>query len=97
VEIKKDWSREASPWYNFFEEVRVEPFRREDAEELIRRPIRGVLDLEDGVVERILELTDCKPYSIQRVCVALVGRVHERCGRTITLADVEAVGRPEES
>ena len=54
VEIKKHWEREGSPWYNFFEEIEVKPFRREDAVELIERPIRGVFKLEDGVVDRIL-------------------------------------------
>ncbi len=97
VEIKKQWEREGSPWYNFFEEIEVQPFRREDAQELIERPIRGVFKLEDGLVEQIISVTECKPYLIQKLCIALVNRAHEENRRTITLADVEAVGLPKEA
>ena len=97
VEIRKHWDRAGSPWYNFFEEIEVEPFRPEDARALIERPIRGVFKFEDGVVDRIVGLTEAKPYLIQRMCVALVSRLHEERRRTITMADVEAVGRPTES
>ena len=95
VAIKKQWQREGSPWYNFFEEIEVKPFRRADAVELIERPIKGIFKLEDGVVDHIIELTDCKPYLIQKHCIALVNRLHEQDRRTITRADVEAIGRPE--
>jgi tetratricopeptide (TPR) repeat protein len=97
VEIKKHWERAGSPWYNFFEEIEVTPFRREDAAELIERPIRGVFRLEKGVVDRIISLTESKPYLIQKLCVALVNRLHEEKRRTITLADVEALGATRES
>ena len=97
VEIKKHWERAGSPWYNFFEEIEVTPFRREDAEELIERPIRGVFKLQDGVVDRIISLTGSRPYLIQKLCVALVNHLHEEKRRTITLADVEALGAARES
>ncbi|HSF14539.1 MAG TPA: ATP-binding protein [Vicinamibacteria bacterium] len=97
VEIKKQWEREGSPWYNFFEEIEVKPFRREDAEELIERPIRGIFKLEDGCVDRIISVTECKPYLIQKLCVALVNRAHEENRRTITLADVDAIGLSPEA
>jgi tetratricopeptide (TPR) repeat protein len=97
VEIKKHWEGEGSPWYNFFEEVEVKPFARADAEALIERPIRGIFKLETGAADRIIELTDGKPYLIQKLCVSLVNRLHEGNRRIITTADVEAVGRPEEA
>lgn len=97
VEIKKHWEGEGSPWYNFFEEIEVKPFERRDAEELIARPVRGIFSLEKGVVDRIISLTDGKPYLIQKLCVTLVNRLHQERRRNITLADVEAVGRPEEA
>ena len=97
VAIKKQWTSEGSPWYNFFEEIQVKPFSRTDAENLILRPIRGVFQVDHGVVDRILEVTDCKPYLIQKTCIALVHRLHEGRRRRITVADVEAVGRPAEA
>ena len=92
VEIRKQWEKEGSPWYNFFEEIEVTAIEREDAEALIRQPIRGMFSIEPGVVDRIIELTDRKPYAIQRFCIALVNRLHEQKRRTITLSDVEAAG-----
>jgi hypothetical protein len=52
--------------------------------------------VDNGVVDRIIDRTDGKPYLIQKVCVALVSRLHEEGRRRITVADVEAIGRPEE-
>ncbi len=92
VEIRKQWEREGSPWYNFFEEIEVTAIEREDAEALIREPIRGMFSIDPGVVDRIIELTQRKPYAIQRFCIALVNRLHEQKRRTITLSDVDAVG-----
>jgi tetratricopeptide (TPR) repeat protein len=97
VGIKKEWASEGSPWYNFFEEIEVKPFTRKDAEELIEKPIRGIFKLEQGVVDRIIENTGCKPYLIQKLCVSLVNRMHDEKRRRITLADVEALGRPAEA
>jgi AAA+ ATPase superfamily predicted ATPase len=95
VGIKKEWESAGSPWYNFFEEIQVKPFRREDAVDLIEKPIQGVFKLETGVTDRIITLTDCKPYLIQKLCVALVNRLHEQRRRVITLTDVNALGRPQ--
>ncbi len=91
--IKKHWESEGSPWYNFFEEIEVKPFRREDAVELIEKPVRGVFKLEQGVTDRIIDRTDCKPYLIQKLCVALVNKAHEEQRRTITVADVDGLAR----
>jgi tetratricopeptide (TPR) repeat protein len=91
VGIKKQWEREGSPWYNFFQEIPVKPFRREDAESLIRVPIQGVFDLDDGVVDEILETTDTKPYQIQKLCAVLVNRMHDEQRTRITVDDVRAV------
>ena len=95
VEIKKQWEREGSPWYSFFEEIQVLPFRVEDARALIERPIANLLKLEEGVVSRIIELTGLRPYLIQKLCIALVNRAYENGAETITVDDVEAIGRPE--
>jgi tetratricopeptide (TPR) repeat protein len=95
VEIRKQWDKEGSPWYNFFEEVEVTPIGREDAEALITRPIGGVFKLDQEVIDRILELTGSKPYHVQRLCVALVNRMYEKGRRAVTIADVDAVAGNE--
>jgi tetratricopeptide (TPR) repeat protein len=96
VEIKKQWEREGSPWYNFFEEIEVKPFGPQDARELIERPISRIFKLDSGVVERIISLTGGKPYLIQKLCISLVTRIHEKQRRRITLSDVDAVAWPDE-
>jgi len=95
VEIKKQWEREGSPWYNFFEEIEVRPFGPRESRELIERPIGKIFKLDGGVVERIISLTAGKPYLIQKICISLVTRLHEQRRRRITIADVEAVVRPK--
>ena len=91
VEIKKRWEREGSPWYNFFEEIEVRPFGEQDARDLIRKPIEGIFRADADVVERIIALTGGRPYQIQKLCVALVTRLHEERRRKMTVADVDAV------
>jgi len=60
-----------------------------------RRPIRGMFKLDRGVENKIMSITGGKPYLIQKVCISLVSRLHEQHRRRITMADVEAVGRPD--
>ncbi|MCU0292263.1 MAG: AAA family ATPase [Thermoanaerobaculaceae bacterium] len=91
VEIRKQWEQHGSPWYNFFEEIEVTPIDREDAAALVRTPLRGVFAVEDAAVAAILDRTGCKPYQIQKACVALVDRLHQQGRTVITRADVEAV------
>jgi hypothetical protein len=97
VGIKKGWESEGSPWYNFFEEIQVKPLNTKEAAELIERPIQGVFKLDDGVADRIISMTDSRPYLIQKLCVELVNRAHEEKRRKITVADVESVGPPTEA
>ena len=91
VEIKKRWEREGSPWYNFFEEIEVQPFDEREASDLIRKPIEGMFKADTDVVQRIIFLTGGRPYLIQKLCVALVTRLHEERRRKMTVADVDAV------
>jgi hypothetical protein len=91
VSINRHWSMEGSPWYNFFEEIELGSLEERHAEELVRAPIRGVFRFDQEVVERILELSERKPYAIQKLCVALVNRSHEQGTRRITLQDVESL------
>jgi tetratricopeptide (TPR) repeat protein len=94
VSIKREWDREGSPWYNFFEEIDVGPLRLDDARDLIERPIQGALRFENEAIERIVQLTDYRPYRIQRLCMKLVSRMYELDRRRVTVDDVEAIGDP---
>ncbi|NIR47679.1 tetratricopeptide repeat protein [candidate division KSB1 bacterium] len=89
--LKKTWESEGSPWYNFFEEIEVPPFEREDAENLIRKPVAGIFSYDDEAIDKIIEYSECKPYIIQKFCVNVINRIIEQKRRRVTLEDVEAV------
>jgi tetratricopeptide (TPR) repeat protein len=91
VGIKRIWTSEGSPWYNFFDEIELSAFTREEAEALIREPVEGVFRWEPEAVERILTLSLLKPYLIQKFCIHSVNRMLEEERTTITAADVQAV------
>jgi tetratricopeptide (TPR) repeat protein len=90
VGIRRTWKSEVSPWYNFFDEIVLPPFTREEAEALIRRPVAGVFRWEPEAVERVLELSRLRPYLIQRLCVLAVNHMLEHGRGTIRVGDVEA-------
>ncbi|MDA8020750.1 MAG: AAA family ATPase [Thermoanaerobaculia bacterium] len=91
VNIRRHWEREGSPWYNFFEEISVDPIALEDALQLVTVPLAGMFRIQAGVAERIAEISQCKPYLVQKLCLALVNRLHDQGRDIVTLEDVEAV------
>jgi hypothetical protein len=95
VRIRKEWEKETSPWYNFFEEIEVDAIAPAEARRLVMEPIRGTFRFAAGAAERIVAASGGKPFQIQRRCLALVQRLHEEGRRTITLADVEALERQD--
>jgi tetratricopeptide (TPR) repeat protein len=91
VGIKRIWKSEGSPWYNFFDEIELTAFTREEAEALVRQPVEGVFRWTPEAVEAILEYSGLKPYVIQKFCIHAVNQMLEEGRTTITAADVEAV------
>lgn len=89
--IRKRWESEGSPWYNFFSEIPVGQIERAAAEQLIREPVKSIFSFDDPAVSRILELSDCVPYRIQKICARCIARIIESRRRRVTVADVEAV------
>jgi hypothetical protein len=91
VGIKRVWTSEGSPWYNFFDEIELTAFTREEAEALIKEPVEGVFRFEGEAVEAILDGSQLKPYVIQKFCIHAVNRMLEQGRTTVTPADVDAV------
>jgi histone H3/H4 len=90
VGIRRRWKSEVSPWYNFFDEVELKAFSREEAEALVREPVAGIFRWKNDAVERVLELSQLRPYLIQKLCVHAVSRMLEQGRGTIRLEDVES-------
>jgi tetratricopeptide (TPR) repeat protein len=91
VGVKRAWTSDASPWYNFFEQIRLASFSRADAEALIRTPVAGVFRYESQAVESILEYSQMKPYLIQKFCIQAVSRILEEGRMTVSALDIETV------
>jgi tetratricopeptide (TPR) repeat protein/histone H3/H4 len=89
VGIRRRWKSEVSPWYNFFDEIELTPFSREEAEALVREPVAGVFRWQPQAVERVLELSQLKPYLVQKLCVHAVNHMLEAGRSTIRREDVE--------
>lgn len=89
--MNREWHLESSPWYNLFkQEIHLGGLEEEAAVRLIREPVKGVFTYEDEAIQRILELTDRKPYPIQRLCSLCVRRLLAENRFRITTDDVEA-------
>ena len=91
VGIKRSWTSEGSPWYNFFDEIELTAFTREEAEALIRTPVEGYFRYEAEAVESILAWSELKPYVIQKFCIHAVNGMLEGGRTVVTAADVQAV------
>lgn len=91
VGVRRVWKSEGSPWYNFFDEVELQPLAREEAEALVRQPVEGVFRYDNDAVEAILRESRLKPYLIQKYCVHSINRMIEEGRTTVSLEDVEAV------
>jgi tetratricopeptide (TPR) repeat protein len=89
VGIRRRWKSEVSPWYNFFDEIELAPFSREEAEALVREPVAGVFRWKPEAVERVLELSQLKPYLVQKLCVHALNRMLEAGRGTIRRDDVD--------
>ena len=90
VGIRRRWKSEASPWYNFFDEIELLPFSQEEAEALVREPVAGVFRWKPEAVERVLELSQLRPYLVQKLCVHAVNHMLEAGRSTIRPEDVDA-------
>jgi len=90
VGIKRRWKSEVSPWYNFFDEIELSPFTREEAEALIREPVAGFFRWKAEAVERILDLSRLRPYLVQKYCVHALNQMLEAGRGTVRPGDVEA-------
>jgi hypothetical protein len=90
VGVKRIWNSEGSPWYNFFDEVELTAFTREEAEELVREPVQGVFRWEQEAVEGVLQHSQLRPYVIQKLCIHAVNQMLEQDRSVVTAQDVEA-------
>ena len=90
VRINKAWDRVESPWYNMFTQIELPPLKKEEAEQLIREPVKGVYSFDNDAVEFIWEQSKGKPFYIQQLCMESVNTMLQDKGKKgrITLKHV---------
>jgi hypothetical protein len=88
--MNREWHLETSPWFNLFKhEIHLVGLEEEAAERLIRQPVKGVFTYDDEAVARILHYSDCRPYTIQRLCSLCVRQLLAEDRFQVTVEDVE--------
>ncbi len=63
----------------------------ESAVRLIKRPVEGLVEYDDIVVEKILAVTGKYPYFIQLICYSLVNYLNEKNKNYATITDLNTV------
>ena len=89
VHISKAWDRMESPWYNMFVEMVVPPLNRYESELLMRKPVLGFYEWDEGAVDFVWERTHGRPHRIQQIAREAVNIMLDEGRRRITLGDVQ--------
>ena len=65
----------------------IGPLDSRQTEELVRRPVEGVLEVEDAAVELIWQATAGHPFLIQSICHRLVSQANRNHSRDAIMAE----------
>ena len=97
IHLKKEWESSGSPWYNFFEEIPIEPLDELAARKLITTPVAGVFRFHKNAIPLILKECKGHPYIIQKVCVSLIETKLKQNQFHISVKDVSTTLRQLEN
>jgi CheY-like chemotaxis protein len=89
TDLRQQWERYESPFYNMFTPLTLKPFSLEEARQLILKPVASIYQYDDKAVTKILEETGGHPFRLQQLCREIIQRVTEKKRKRITLVDVE--------
>ena len=89
IQISKEWDRVESPWFNLFNEIEVQPFSREQAEELLIEPVRDFYFYELEALDFIIDQSGGRPFRVQQYALEAVNHMLAQKRRRITLEDVQ--------
>lgn len=89
IQISKAWDRVESPWYNLFNEIKLEPFDRDQAAQLLTEAVRDIYTYDQAAVEAIIDYSDGRPFRLQQYGLEAVNHMLSENRRRITLTDVE--------
>lgn len=84
----------AEYWAVFFNIAihhRISKLSAEAAQQLIIKPLEGILEYDKFAIEKISRLTGDQPYLIQLICHSLVHHCNTSCKNYVTINDVNTV------
>jgi len=89
IQISREWDRIESPWFNLFNEIRVQPFNRDQAEELLIEPVRDYYTYRPEAIEFIIGHSDGRPFRLQQYALEAVNHMLSKRRRWVKLEDVQ--------
>ena len=67
----------------FFITMKVGFLKRDDAIKLITEPVKGLMEYDEGGIEKIISLSGCHPYFVQLICHIMVE--HHNCDEAVLI------------
>jgi hypothetical protein len=64
---------------------------RDDAINLIKKPVEGFASYDDKIIERILLITGCHPFYIQYICYEIVNILNKEKRNKVKMKDIDLV------
>jgi hypothetical protein len=81
------WTR-SSPM-NYLIETEIEPLTAEEARAMILMPAKGFANFDDAAVDKIIEVSNYRPYKIQKICEQLIDTAIQKRVYRIKEEDVD--------
>lgn len=89
--IKHEAADSKSALFNIATYEKIGVLDEKDARDLIVQPVKGQIEYEPYVVDKIISLTNCNPYFIQAICFELVFYLEKQQLQKVTVKELNAV------
>ncbi|BCM93970.1 hypothetical protein IAD21_05865 [Abditibacteriota bacterium] len=92
-DLRMNWGDkgEGSPPFNYLMPQKLTGFDAAEARTLVLKPVAEFYTYESAAVERIIEISERRPFVIQSLCQRTIDRILDQKRRRVTLADVLAI------
>lgn len=77
-EFSTEWKHHTSPWYNFFNIMKLEPLSSEETQTLVQKYVEGAVRYRKEALKRIWEITQGHPYEVQMLCSMIYSSLRDR-------------------
>lgn len=88
--VARSDSPDISPFYNIATVIRLSFLSRSEAVDLIRQPVKGILDYRAEAIDYLLLLSGCHPFLLQVLCFSVIEVCKEKGVFYVDLDTVES-------